>query len=393
MDRRPSYPVSRLDYELPQHLIAQQPLPKRGDSRLLHVRVGAQSFEDRHFSEFPDLLPPKTMIVLNDSRVVPARVFGRRAVNELGQGGGRVEVLFHRWLGDGVCEAVVGSGASQPAGEQVLLPGGWRCELLEPKQLDGIRVRYLDEAGQPAKLATLMSYLDRYGLPPTPPYIKRDAEAPQSDPQLAADRRRYQTVYAAQDGSVAAPTAGLHFDKEMLDRLAADGHNLRYVTLHVGLGTFAPVRVDDLAEHEMHEEVYSAAPLLAEDHAGRLARREPVLAVGTTSLRVLHTLATEAAVSSRQKVEGRDARATAASATDLGTTAISGMTNAFIYPGRGTAACDLLLTNFHLPRSTLLALVYDFGGEGLMREAYRHAIAQRYRFYSYGDCMLIDRRG
>jgi S-adenosylmethionine:tRNA ribosyltransferase-isomerase len=374
MERRPSYPIARLDYELPPELIAQKPLSDRSTSRLLYVKAVAGAIEDHRFVDLPELLPARTLVVLNDSRVVPARVFGRRAVNELGQGGGRVEVLYHRWLGDGVCEAVVGSGASQPAGEQVLLPGGWRCELLEPKQLDGIRVRYLNESGAPASISELMGYLDEHGLPPTPPYIKRELEVEVVGKQLRADRERYQTVYARQDGSVAAPTAGLHFDLAMLDRLARDGHSMREVTLHVGLGTFAPVRVDDLARHRMHAESYRASRELLHEYFAARATDTPVLAVGTTSLRVLHTL-----------VES------ASEPPPTGET-IAGDTEAFIYPGRGTEACDLLLTNFHLPRSTLLALVYAFGGEELIRGAYRHAISQRYRFYSYGDCMLIDRR-
>jgi S-adenosylmethionine:tRNA ribosyltransferase-isomerase len=253
-------------------------------------------------------------------------------------------------------------------------------------------VRYIDAFGQPASFAALMSYLDEHGLPPTPPYLKRELEAEGSDAQLGADRERYQTVYAQQDGSVAAPTAGLHFDREMLERLTRGGHELRQVTLHVGLGTFAPVRVADLAEHQMHAEAYSVKSELQRDYLNAKHAGSPVLAVGTTSLRVLHTQVNGvqqdgAAVRERQENAGRDARA-----TDLSAAGISGMTEAFIYPGHGTDACDLLLTNFHLPRSTLLALVYAFGGEELLRKAYQHAIAERYRFYSYGDCMLIDRR-
>ena len=457
---RPSYPVTRLDYSLPPELIAQQPLAERSASRMLHVQAGGADTEvgqasslpeqnhrqdacatstgritDRMFAELPELLPAGCLIVLNDSRVIPARLYGERAVSPLGQGGGRVEVLFHRWLGEGVCEAVVGSGASQPAGEKVLLPAGWRCELLDPKCADSTRVRYLTPRGRPAELAELLGYLERYGLPPLPPYIKRGGLAPvlqapvaadsrgargeisrggrpqrlpatQDDPQAAtpaatrdipvtpdADRQRYQTVYAQQPGSVAAPTAGLHFDEAMLARLRADGHEFAQVTLHVGLGTFAPLRVTDLRDHEMHEEAYSVTPRACEAYLRARETGRPVLAVGTTSLRVLHTLLGRAAVPGRltggqpslaaERAAGRDARAPEA---------LTGLTRAFIYPGQGTQACDLLLTNFHLPRSTLLALLYSFGGEELLKRAYAHAIAQRYRFFSYGDCMLIDRR-
>jgi S-adenosylmethionine:tRNA ribosyltransferase-isomerase len=368
VSKHSSYPVAHLDYDLPQELISQKPLAERTASRLLHVRVTSGEITDRRFSDLPELLPSKTLIVLNDSKVIPARVYGRRPVDDLGQGGGRVEVLFHRWLASGECEAVIGSGSPLPAGAQVKLPGGWWCELLEPKRLDGIRVRYIKPDGSAAEAGELMDYLEKHGLPPLPPYIKRAEDA-----GVKADRERYQTVYATSAGSVAAPTAGLHFNEAMLARLARGGHTIESVTLHVGLGTFAPVRVDDLADHEMHEELFLTPESCAKAYQEQRAAGEHVLAVGTTSLRVLHTVA------GQHGVDPKEAR--------------SGSTRAFIYPGHGTDACDLLLTNFHLPRSTLLALVYAFGGRELLRRAYVHAIKQRYRFYSYGDCMLIDRRG
>lgn len=367
MNKRPSYPVACLDYDLPQELIAQEPLAERTASRLLHVRVASGEVTDRRFNDLPELLPPKTLIVLNDSKVIPARVYGRRPVDNLGQGGGRVEVLFHRWLDSGECEAVIGSGSPLPAGAQIKLPGEWWCELLEAKHLDGIRVRYIRPDGSAADAGQLMSYLDLHGLPPLPPYIKRAEDA-----RFRADRERYQTVYAADAGSVAAPTAGLHFNEAVLKQLAGNGHNLESVTLHVGLGTFAPVRVDDLAEHEMHEELFHMPQACTRAYQEQLAAGKSVLAIGTTSLRVLHTVAGKFRAIPRQ--------------------IHSGATRAFIYPGHSTDACGLLLTNFHLPRSTLLALVYAFGGEELLRRAYAHAIKECYRFYSYGDCMLIDRR-
>jgi S-adenosylmethionine:tRNA ribosyltransferase-isomerase len=361
---RPFYPIARLDYELPPELIAQQPLAVRSASRLLLVDVPGGTVSDHSFTELPTLIPPHTLLVLNNSKVIPARLWGKRPQNELGQGGGRVEILFHRWLGDGVCEAVVGSGASQSAGEQVALTDGWRCELLAPKALDGICVRFTTAQGAPASLAELLAFLDRHGETPLPPYIKRPAGA--APEQAALDQRRYQTVFATQSGSVAAPTAGLHFDEAMLSALAEQGARRLEVTLHVGLGTFAPVRATDLRDHVMHSEPYSVEPATLAEYQSAHSTGKPILAVGTTSLRVLHTL--------RQP----DCAAT-------------GLTNAFIYPGHGTDACNLLLTNFHLPRSTLLALVYAFGGEDLLRRAYTHAVAERYRFFSYGDCMLIRR--
>ena len=413
MPGRPSYPAQRLDYELPPELIAQQPLPQRSASRLLHVR--STGISDRLFSELPALLPPGCLIVFNDSRVIPARLWAARALQADGRGGGRVEILYHRWLGGGECEAVVGSNAPLRAEEVLELPQGWRCELLEPKALDGIRVRFILPDGTPAELSRLLHYLDQHGETPLPPYIKRDHPAvgltvapvscesrtePSAPPTSGRDRLRYQTVYAANPGSVAAPTAGLHFDEAMLARLRADGHQLVHVTLHVGLGTFAPLRVDDLRDHGMHAEAFSVSAETYNAYFQAREQRQPVLAVGTTSLRVLHTLCGGAAVAGGQPESYREQTGSATASRDdrdsrmAGAaliTEFTGMTRAFIYPGQDTAAADLLLTNFHLPRSTLLALVYSFGGEELMRAAYAHAIESRYRFFSYGDCMLIDR--
>ena len=391
---RPSYLASRLEYTLPPELIAQQPLPRRTDSRLLHIAQG--QMRDRRFSELPGMLPAGTLIVLNDSRVLPARLLGNRS------SGGVVEILFLRWLGEdgsgrddesGLCEALVGSNASLSAGEKIELPNGWQAELLEPKSLNGTRVRYLYPGGHPAELPILLGYLRANGSMPLPPYIKRDAvgadlvsarQPDQDGPTLGRplqDTERYQTVYAdgAKEGSSAAPTAGLHFDQAMLARLEADGHQLARVTLHVGLGTFQPLKVDDLAQHEMHEEAFSVQTDVARLYLDALAARRPVLAVGTTSLRVLHTILGLS----------RDYPDFRASLEEPGT--CSGMTRAFIYPGQDTDAATQLLTNFHLPKSTLQALVYSFGGEELLRSAYGHAIEQRYRFFSYGDCMLIER--
>ncbi len=432
---RPAYPITRLDYALPPELIAQQPLPDRTASRLLHVRVADGSISDRRFAELPQLLPPRTLLVLNDSRVLPARVHGTRRSGAPGQGGGRVEVLYLRYLADGVCEAVVGSNARLQAGEAIALPAGWSCELRAPKSLEGSAVRYITPAGSPATLPELLAYLEAQGQPPLPPYIKRGVPRETDIYDATNDKQRYQTVYAQQDGSAAAPTAGLHFDAALLAQLEREDHTLARVTLHVGLGTFAPVRVDDLRDHVMHEEAYSVTPETAAAYQHQLQAGLSVLAVGTTSLRVLHTILgqggcrgeamlrpepfdqgeamlrpdLQAALVARPSVAamclaGSDAHPTRAkhgfaptntspsADTAVRPTEIAGMTDAFIYPGHGTQACDMLLTNFHLPRSTLLALVYAFGGEELLRQAYEHAVAQRYRFFSYGDCMLIDRR-
>ncbi len=410
---RPSFPAARLDYILPPELIAQQPLPRRTDSRLLHIAAGA--LRDRRFSELPSLLPSNTLIVLNDSRVLPARLLGQR------ESGGVVEVLFLRWLGEdgsgrddesGLCEALVGSNATLATGERIRLPNGWQVEMLEPKNINGTRIRFLYPGGHPAEMPILLGYLRANGSMPLPPYIKRDpAEAglvstqmpgdkdgrgqdlplQESDKQTQSedaghspalqDKERYQTVYAdaSKEGSSAAPTAGLHFDQAMLARLEADGHQIARVTLHVGLGTFQPLKVEDLAQHEMHEEAFSVQTAVAREYLEAVASGRPILAVGTTSLRVLHTILGLS----------RDYPDFKASLDEPGN--CSGMTRAFIYPGQDTDAATHLLTNFHLPKSTLLALVYSFGGETLLKAAYEHAIEERYRFFSYGDCMLINR--
>jgi S-adenosylmethionine:tRNA ribosyltransferase-isomerase len=361
----PSFPASRLDYELPPVLIAQQPTAQRNASRLLHVSVAEKSCVDRTFAELPHLLPAGALIFLNTSRVIRARLHGQRFT------GGGVELLFLEYLGDGVIQALVGSNAKLGSGDTVSLPNGWSAELLEPKALDGVKLLLRDPLRTPVMLPDLLGYLEQHGELPLPPYIKRPEQA-------AADDERYQTVYASAAGSVAAPTAGLHFDAAMIEQLGA-AHDIRHLTLHVGAGTFAPLRVEDLADHRMHGEAYSVSRDVALEYLEARNAGRPVLAVGTTSLRTLHTLLER-------------------ELTEPGWTAaqpelITGRTDAFIYPGRNTRAADLLLTNFHLPRSTLLALVFAFGGEELMRSVYAHAVSERYRFFSYGDCMLIDRGG
>ena len=365
MLRLPSYPASRLDYELPLDLIAQQPAPLRRDARLLHVDVAGGKFTDRSFSDLPALLPADTHIIMNNSRVIPARLCGTRS------SGGRVEILYHSSEDDGQSRVLMKSRARLAAGETLLLPDNWSCTLCEAKRLDGSLVRICTAAGKTATPAELHDFLGRHGVMPLPPYIRRD-QSDKTEP--SRDRERYQTVYAQDSGSVAAPTAGLHFDNEMLAQLRGGGHTLDFVTLHVGLGTFSPLRVDDLAQHSMHSEDFSVSAQLLRDYTASRSSGRTIMAVGTTSVRVLHTI-----------IESR----LAAAPDD---TALHGSTRAFIYPGRPTVACDLLLTNFHLPRSSLLALVYSFGGEDLMQAVYNHAVRERYRFFSYGDCMLIDKR-
>jgi S-adenosylmethionine:tRNA ribosyltransferase-isomerase len=326
--------VSEFDYDLPPELIAQHPVPQRSASRLLHVDAKSGAITDRAFADLPGLVDDRDVLVLNDTRVVKARLPGRKA------SGGKIELFVERALG--THEALALIRASHPPA-----PGS---ELV----IEEVRVTVLGREGELYRVRfpdSIDSVLERFGAVPLPPYIRH---AP-----LAEDAERYQTVYAAVPGAVAAPTAGLHFDEEILNKVKARGAAIAKITLHVGFGTFQPVRVDEVEAHRMHGERYSISPSTM-----NAIRGKRVLAVGTTSLRAL-----EAAYSSG-KLEGE---------TDL-----------FIYPGFKFHVVKRLLTNFHMPRSTLLMLVCAFAGKERIFSAYRHAIAERYRFFSYGDAMLIE---
>jgi S-adenosylmethionine:tRNA ribosyltransferase-isomerase len=340
----PPHRLSDFDYELPPDLIAQSPVPSRTASRLLHV--AGTKLADRAFSDLPELLAAGDLLVFNDTKVIRSRLRGRR------ESGGKVELLLERIVAPD--EAWMQLAASHPPrpGGMVLLDGGARATVLER---DGRFFRLRLDADVPIEV-----YLGRHGEVPLPPYISR---APQP-----ADSERYQTVYARHPGAVAAPTAGLHFDNPMLELLRVRGIAFAYVTLHVGAGTFQPVEVEELSQHRIHGErfVVSAATVAAVDRAR--AAGSSVVAVGTTSLRALESAATHDGM-----------RATAAE-TDL-----------FITPGFRFRIVDRLLTNFHLPRSTLLMLASAFAGFEPIRAAYAHAIRERYRFFSYGDAMLLER--
>jgi S-adenosylmethionine:tRNA ribosyltransferase-isomerase len=344
---RAAFDARALDYELPASAIAQHPLAERDAARLLCVDRPTGVLADRIVRELPELLAP-SLIVVNDTRVIPARLFGNKA------SGGKVELLLverssppgarERWI-------ALAKGKNLRTGS----------ELQFGPQLNG-RVLERDARGYLVELAaepTVAHALAALGQVPLPPYIERAA--------AAADVSRYQTVYAAHDGAVAAPTAGLHLTSELLDRLRAAGNELASVTLHVGPGTFAPLRSDDLRSHVMHEERYEIPEATADAIARARSQGRRVLAIGTTVVRALETAADE---------EGRIRPG-------------AGRTAIFIYPPYRFRAVDALLTNFHLPRSTLLALVMAFAGEDLVRRAYRHAVGSGYRFYSYGDAMLI----
>jgi S-adenosylmethionine:tRNA ribosyltransferase-isomerase len=333
-------------YELPDHLIAQAPLSERGASRLLVLEGDSGRHEDHGFDELPDLLAPGDLLVLNDTRVIPARLFGRKP------SGGRVEVLVERIESRDEALAHLRASKTPKAGIEIEFEDGARAVVLD-RDDDLFRLRF-DRA--------LMDLLDAQGHVPLPPYIRRT--------DTATDRSRYQTVFAARPGAVAAPTAGLHFDHSMLDRLRVRGVRQTHVTLHVGAGTFQPVRAEDIREHRMHPEFLDVGPSACDAIAQTRRTGGRVVAVGTTVVRSLETAWRAGAV--------RPYR---------------GNSELFIYPGYSFRAVDAMITNFHLPESTLLMLVCAFAGTPAVLAAYRHAVTKCYRFFSYGDAMLIAGRG
>jgi S-adenosylmethionine:tRNA ribosyltransferase-isomerase len=332
------------DYALPEELIAQHPLAERSASRLLVADAARGALSDRVFRDLPDLLAPGDLLVFNDTRVIPARLYGTK------DSGGEIEILIERIVAPREFIAMVRVSKSLRPGRTIRLGDG---SVLTVLRREGMFERLRLEGSVP-----LDAVLARVGHMPLPPYIQR-ADA-------AADQERYQTVYAAKPGAVAAPTAGLHFDEALLARLDAMGVARAYVTLHVGAGTFQPVRVDDPTLHVMHKEWVSVPAALVEQIARTRAAGGRVVAVGTTVVRALETAAASGQV---QPFEGD--------------------TQIFIYPGHRFRAIDALVTNFHLPRSTLLMLVSAFAGREFMLSAYLYAVAARYRFFSYGDAMLI----
>jgi len=343
--------LTQFDYQLPPSAIAQEPATPRDGSRLLVLDRARARWADRRFADLPELLRPDDCLVLNESRVIPARLLGA-----LAEDGRPVELLLLRELEPGRWEALARPARRCRVGARIALGGGVAHAAVVGQGEEGRRVLAL-ESPWPAR-----ELLERYGLPPLPPYIERH-EAPKPD-----DRERYQTVYARAEGSVAAPTAGLHFTPELLARVRARGAEVHPLTLHVGPATFRPLRSATVEEHRMEAEAVDipAATASAVNRARATNRR--VIAVGTTTTRALEWAAdAQGRVASRQ------------GAADL-----------FIRPPHRFRAVDALLTNFHLPRSTLLVLVAAFAGLELVLAAYRHAIAAGYRFYSYGDAMLIE---
>jgi S-adenosylmethionine:tRNA ribosyltransferase-isomerase len=335
--------LSDFDYELPAQLIAQRPLADRATSRLLHL--AGRDLTDLHFSDLPGLLDPGDLLLLNDTRVIKARLFGTKP------SGGRVEALVERLLGPRTALALLRTSHSPRAGQ--------RIDFDSAHALVTARADDLFELQFDCDVAPL---LERVGQVPLPPYIEHTPDA--------LDEARYQTVYARHDGAVAAPTAGLHLTQALLERLNARGVATAYVTLHVGAGTFAPVRSERVADHVMHAERYEVSETTAQAVNARRAGGGRIVAVGTTTLRAIESAARDGIVYP------------AAAETRL-----------FVVPGHRFQVVDRLITNFHLPRSTLLMLVSAFAGLEPVKLAYRHAIEQGYRFYSYGDAMLVERAG
>jgi S-adenosylmethionine:tRNA ribosyltransferase-isomerase len=343
--------IQDFDFTLPPELIAQFPVEQRSNSRLLHLDSPSGRMEDAVFADLPQFLKAGDIVVFNDTRVIKARLFGVKDT------GGGVEVMVERVLDNRHVLALTRASHSPKTGSKLFLADAIEVTVLAREQ-DFYTLRFDHES-------TVLELLERYGNLPLPPYISRVAEK--------SDEARYQTVYGRRPGAVAAPTAGLHFDAPMLSELGKMGVEIAYVTLHVGLGTFQPVRVENIAEHKMHREIFDVPGETVDSIRRTKAEGGRVLAVGTTSLRALETAASAGA-------DGMDGLKPGHGETDI-----------FITPGFRFRVVDRLLTNFHLPRSTLLMLVSAFGGLENVRCAYRHAVAQRYRFFSYGDAMLIER--
>ena len=335
--------LDHFDYALPEELIAQAPLDRRTDSRLLRAQP---ELADLHFADLPTLLNPGDLLVFNDTRVLHARLFGTKDT------GGQVEVMIERPLGSHEALAQIRASKSPKPGSRLHLENALEVEVLgRAGEFFHLRFPETDD---------LVALLERHGRLPLPPYIERAAGN--------TDESRYQTVYARNPGSVAAPTAGLHFDEALLARLAGQGVNSAFVTLNVGAGTFQPVRVHDLSEHRMHTEAYFVPEATVDAIAATKAAGHRVVCVGTTSMRALESAARSGPLRAGE------------AESDL-----------FILPGYDFQVADGLITNLHLPKSTLLMLVSAFAGMDTIRRAYAHAIEQRYRFFSYGDAMFLTR--
>ena len=333
-------------FDLPEELIAQTPLERRDSSRLLHLDKTTGELEHRHFYDLLDYLREGDCMVFNDSRVLPARLIGARPT------GGSVELVLLRDLGEGRWECLSRPGRKTKPGTEILFGNGELKATVESVAEGGNRIVRFDYEG------IFLEVLERLGKMPLPPYIKEELQ----------DNERYQTVYSREIGSAAAPTAGLHFTKELMEKIAAKGVKLCYVTLHVGLGTFRPVKAEEIEDHEMHSEFCIIPEETARIVSETKKKGGRVIAVGTTSCRTLESFARE----------------------DGSLPAASGWTNIFIYPGYTFKCVDALVTNFHLPESTLIMLVSALAGREHVLHAYEEAVKERYRFFSFGDAMFIE---
>jgi S-adenosylmethionine:tRNA ribosyltransferase-isomerase len=367
--------LDELDYNLPTELIAQRPLEQRDASRLLSLDRGTGAIEDRTFRELPELLRGDELLVLNNARVIPARLFGHRAgVHSQAPSKatlrehltGNIEVLLTKQVEPDVWEALVRPGRKLPVGERIRFGGAaggeakLEAEILTRGELGLRTLRFKSRTGE-----SVERLLDRLGHIPLPPYIEREDES--------SDRERYQTVFAKRRGAIAAPTAGLHFTPEIFERIRNRGVEICELTLDVGLGTFQPIHAEKIEEHAMHAEAFEISEAAAEKIQRAKDQKRPIVAIGTTVVRALEAAAlraVEANVKSLVMAGRAEARI-------------------FIYPGFVFRVIDGLLTNFHLPKSTLLALICAFAGKENVIRAYRYAVEEKYRFYSYGDCMFI----
>jgi S-adenosylmethionine:tRNA ribosyltransferase-isomerase len=370
--------LSDFDYVLPPRLIAQRPAEPRDSSRMLLLDRATGDSQDSLFNELPNLLRGDELLVVNNTRVIPARLFGRRAGVRAQKPGksprtrrehlsAQIEVLLTRRLDENDWEALVRPGRKLPLGEKILFGDGeLEAEVIDRGEFGARRLRF-------HCVDPLEQVLERLGHVPLPPYIARDDDS--------SDRGRYQTIFAHAPGAVAAPTAGLHFTPEIVASLRARGVEIAEITLDVGLGTFQPIRSEEIDGHVMHAETYeiSEAAALAIEKAKRDSR--PIVAVGTTVVRALEDAA--------RKAVARDASRSGAESATARVEPGRSAANLFLYPGQSFLVVNQLLTNFHLPRSTLLVLVSAFAGREHILAAYRHAVEAGYRFYSYGDCMLI----
>ncbi len=373
--------VDEFDFELPQQLIAQRPAEPRDASRLMLVNRNRGTFEDRMFRELPQILQPGDLLVFNNTKVFPARLLGHRLgirAQKIGKNNpavdqflsGEVELFLTRQLEDDIWEGLVHPGRKVRTGEILVFgAGALEAEILGRGERGIRRVRLKARDG------SVEEAIDRIGHVPLPPYVRR--------PDEAADRQTYQTIYAKVRGAVAAPTAGFHFTRRVLEELRTRGVETCEITLHVGLGTFQPVRVEQVEDHRMEPERFEVSPEAAFAVNLALGQSRRVIAVGTTSTRTLEHLA-------RAGLERAGSGQNSAERIGPGRIAPGqGETNLFIVPNHEFCVVSGLLTNFHLPQSTLLMLVSAFAGHELILRAYRHAVEQQYRFYSYGDCMLI----